>query len=51
MTSQGDIVEVHGATEGVPFSQDLLPRVITLGQQGLQAVFKMQREAVAGGGV
>ena len=51
MTSQGDIVEVHGATEGVPFSQDLLPRVVALAQEGLEPVFKMQREAVAGGGV
>ena len=51
MTSQGDVVEVHGATEGVPFSQDLLPRVVALAQEGLEPVFKMQREAVAGGGV
>ncbi len=51
MTNQGDIVEVHGATEGVPFAQDLLPKVITLAQQGLQPVYQMQREAIlhAGG--
>ena len=51
MTSQGEIVEFHGATEGVPFPQDLLPRVVTLAQQGLEPVFALQREAVAQVGV
>ena len=47
MTNQGDIVEVHGATEGAPFPQDLLAKVIALAQQGLQPVFSAQRNAVA----
>ena len=47
MTNQGDIVEVHGATEGAPFPQDLLAKVIALAQEGLQPVFRAQREAVA----
>ena len=50
MTSQGEIVEVHGATEGAPFPQDLLPQVLALAQEGLQPVFRMQREAVAQAG-
>ena len=47
MTNQGDIVEVHGATEGAPFPQDLLGKVVALAQEGLQSVFRAQREAVA----
>ncbi len=47
MTSLGDIVEVHGATEGAPFAQELLSRVMELASRGLQPVFQAQREAIA----
>ena len=51
MTDQGEIVEVHGATEGVAFPQDMLPKVIALAEKGLEGVFRVQREAIAEAGV
>ena len=50
MTSQGELVEVHGATEGAPFPKELLTQVIALAEQGMSPVFQAQREAIARAG-
>lgn len=47
MTDKGEIVELHGATEGGPFPRDLLLQVVSMAEQGLDAVFRMQKEAIS----
>ncbi len=44
MTSTGKIVEVQGTAEGKPFSRTELVRLLTLGEKGIMALVKRQRE-------
>ncbi len=44
MTGTGKIVEVQGTAEGEPFSRTELGKLIALGEKGIRALVKKQRE-------
>ncbi len=44
MTGAGRIVEVQGTAEGDPFSRDELDRLLALGEKGIKALVKKQKE-------
>ena len=46
MTGKGTIVEVQGTAEGDPFSKEELSRLIALGEKGIRALIKKQREVL-----
>jgi len=47
MTGRGKIVEVQGTAEGEPFSRDELDRLLALGEKGIRALVKKQKEILA----
>lgn len=46
MTGAGGIVEVQGTAEGEPFSKAQLARLLALGEKGIKALIKKQRESL-----
>ncbi len=46
MTGKGEIVEVQGTAEGKPFSRADLGRLLSLGEKGVKALIKKQREVL-----
>lgn len=44
MTGSGKIVEVQGTAEGAPFSKTELSRLLALGEKGIKALIKKQKE-------
>ncbi|MGE5173037.1 MAG: ribonuclease PH [Betaproteobacteria bacterium] len=44
MTGSGSIVEVQGTAEGEPFSKTELDKLLALGEKGIRALIKKQRE-------
>ena len=44
MTGAGKIVEVQGTAEGEPFSKAEMNKLIALGEKGIKALIKKQRE-------
>jgi len=46
MCGRGDLVEVQGTAEGVPFSRKQLDALLDLAQQGIQQLIQAQREAL-----
>jgi ribonuclease PH len=46
MTGKGKFVEVQGTAEGLPFGRDRLNKLLDLAQQGLEQIFKVQREVL-----
>lgn len=46
MRAPGDIVEVQGTAEGEAFGRDQLDAMLDLGQSGIEALFRIQREAI-----
>jgi ribonuclease PH len=44
MTGKGKIVEVQGTAEGEPFSKQELNRLLALGEKGIKALIKRQKE-------
>jgi ribonuclease PH len=46
MTGTGKIVEVQGTAEGEPFSKADLDRLLALGEKGIKALIKKQKEAL-----
>lgn len=46
MTGDGNIVEIQASAEGSPFRQSVINEAISLGQQGLETIFKLQKEAI-----
>jgi ribonuclease PH len=46
MTGKGGIVEVQGTAEGKPFSKNELGKLLALGEKGIKALIKKQREAL-----
>ena len=44
MTGKGGIVEVQGTAEGKPFSKDDLARLLALGEKGIKALIKKQKD-------
>ena len=46
MTDKGELVEIQGAAEGGPFSQETVPELIALASTGIEQLFQAQREAI-----
>jgi ribonuclease PH len=46
MTGSGKIVEVQGTAEGEPFSRSDLNKLLALGEKGIKALVKKQKEAL-----
>jgi ribonuclease PH len=44
MTGSGKIVEVQGTAEGEPFSKTELSRLLALGEKGIKALIKKQKD-------
>jgi ribonuclease PH len=44
MTGKGGIVEVQGTAEGEPFSKAELGKLLALGEKGIRALIKKQKE-------
>jgi ribonuclease PH len=44
MTAKGGIVEVQGTAEGEPFSKNELAKLLALGEKGIKALVKKQRD-------
>jgi ribonuclease PH len=47
MTGKGKIVEVQGTAEGEPFSRAELDKLLALGEKGIRALVKIQKEILA----
>lgn len=47
MTGDGRLIEVQGAAEGAPFTEEQLITMIALGRKGLDDLFALQREVLA----
>jgi len=47
MTGKGGIIEVQGTAEGEPFSKAELNRLLALGEKGIKALVKKQKEALS----
>ncbi len=48
MTGSGALVEVQGTAEGEPFSRSQLDAILDLAGDGIAALTKVQRDALAG---
>lgn len=48
MTSRGEIVEIQGTAEARTFSRKMLNRMLDLAWEGLQELFRVQKEALRG---
>ncbi len=46
MTGAGGIVEVQGTAEGEPFSKTQLTKLLALGEKGIKALIRKQRESL-----
>lgn len=46
MTESGKIVEIQGAAEGEPFTEQQFGRLLDLGKQGIQTIIAKQKEAL-----
>jgi ribonuclease PH len=44
MTGSGRIVEVQGTAEGEPFSKQELGKLMALGEKGIKALIRKQKE-------
>lgn len=47
MTDRGELVEVQGTAEASPFSRSMLTQILDINQQGVDYLFKIQREIVS----
>ncbi len=45
MTSNGGIVEIQGTAEGEPFTEEQMQELLSLAKNGINEIFKSQREA------
>jgi ribonuclease PH len=46
MTGDGRIVEIQGTAEGEPFSKVDLAKLLALGEKGIKALIKRQKDAL-----
>jgi ribonuclease PH len=46
MTDKDEFVEIQGTAEGKPFSKEAVDSLLSLGQQGISKLFKIQRETL-----
>jgi ribonuclease PH len=51
MTGAGDLVEVQGTAEGLPFSRQQLDGLVDLAAAGIAQLTEFQRETLAGAGL
>jgi ribonuclease PH len=47
MTGRGEFVEVQGTAEGKPYTKETLDSVLTLAEEGIRQLFKIQQDALA----
>ena len=45
-TAGGDYVEVQGTAEGEPFPRRLLDSILDVADEGLEVLFRLQRETI-----
>ena len=45
LTAKGELVEIQGATEAQPFPRQRVSEVLSLASQGMEQLFRLQREA------
>ncbi len=50
MTSEGHLIEVQGTAEGMPFDRNTVDRVLDLAGQGIDHLFKLQRQVLQAAG-
>ena len=48
LTDLGEVVELQGATEGLPFGRQRVAEVLALAARGIEPLFQTQREALRG---
>jgi ribonuclease PH len=48
LTDQGEVVELQGATEAVPFSRQRVAEVLALAARGMEPLFQVQKDAIRG---
>lgn len=48
MTDKGEFVEVQGTAEGKPFSREMLDKVLSVAGEGINQLFVIQKETIAG---
>ena len=48
MTGSGKFVEIQSTAEGMPFSRERFNKLLDLAQKGIQELFAVQREVLAG---
>jgi ribonuclease PH len=46
MTGRGEFVEVQGTAEGKPYTKETLDSVLTLAEEGIRQLFKIQQDAL-----
>ena len=46
MTDKNELVEIQGTAEGKPFSKETADLLLSLAQQGIEKLFKIQKEAL-----
>ena len=46
LTDRGELVELQGATEGVPFPRQRVSEILSLAFRGVEPLFRAQREAI-----
>ena len=46
MTARGELVEIQGAAEGLPFTQETMLEFLALARSGMDQLFQAQRDAI-----
>ena len=46
MTDKSEFVEIQGTAEGKPFSKEAMDSLLDLAQQGINKLFKIQKETL-----
>jgi len=46
MTDKNEFVEIQGTAEGNPFSKEVADSLLSLAQQGIERLFKAQKETL-----
>jgi ribonuclease PH len=46
MTDKGEFVEIQGTAEGKPFSKEAADSLLSLAQEGINRLFRIQKETL-----
>ncbi len=49
MTDKGELVEVQGTAEGMPFGREVVDRLLSLAEKGIKELFAIQNQALSQG--